>query len=1118
MSRSFPAIEDAVVLQAFLSSLDHGNVGMALFDPDDTLVFCNQAFRDLYENLSGLNDILGQSFETLLRALSARGEFTGAAAVEDPEGWIRNRLVQHRTGNGPSQEILSDGRYLSVDERRVAGGYIIGRWSDVTERIHSEMRLRKVAETIGDGVALWNQHNQLELFNVAFAERFGSAVLELKPGLSFRQIFDTLVRSGRVTLKTTPEKLIESYLDSRYEPNSEIYLDFNDGKSFLLREQRSLDGSTVSILTDITPIRERAEAEQANRAKSEFLANMSHEIRTPMNAVNGMFYMLKKTPLNEQQRDFVEKAENASNSLLCIINDILDFSKIEAGKIEIEAIEFQLSQVLERLADVVGGVIQKKMALELVISVPPDTPDHLIGDPSRLGQILLNLVNNAVKFTAEGMVLVSVSGGILEGRQVELRFAVRDTGIGMTPAQMGKLFRAFSQADTSTTRTYGGTGLGLTISKQLVEKMGGQIGVTSEPGRGSEFFFTARFGLGAEPRDFVVPVDRLTGKRVLLIDDLAPAREALRDVMARYGMSVTTADSAARALRAMTTTAHTPFDMVLLDWQMPDTDVGEMIPMIRDRQDQVPIVVTATPAWQENAQKEAAVLDLSGVLIKPVVPPALLDTLDTILLALKCGARTAKRNRERLASTPRNRLKGLSVLLTEDMEINQEIACAILADEGASVQVAGDGVACLSAVDSGIRKFDVVLMDLHMPIMDGFEATRRLRANPACADLPILAMTASAMDHERQRCLDAGMNDHIAKPIDIDQAVATILQWVKLPADADGEPQPEPASPARPVEAPAVVEATPPSGPGKPASNLVPEDLPGFDIPAALLRVGGNEPLLHRLLLSFARTNADLAARVGAAIRTGDLDAAFGMVHAVKGSSGNLGATALFRAAESLQTTLTRREKDTLGLRFQLFQQRMEETLTALRHLEVANAPSAAAVPLDDRERAQLLQECRQLSEWVSKRSMNAVEFADKLGDRLHGGGFGAEVQQLRAALTVLNFKAGLAVVKTLIEKLEASSTTLPAKRELTSGQRREVRQQCYRLALEMRKRSMASIGVAEGIKAMLRESAFETDIDSIQSTLILLNFPAGCAIVQTLIERLGPPDPDESPPPVGCA
>ncbi len=516
--------------------------------------------------------------------------------------------------------------------------------------------------------------------------------------------------------------------------------------------------ATERVLQERALAEARRAAEEASTAKSDFLANMSHEIRTPMNAITGMNHLLKKTKLDRQQRDYVEKAGNATHSLLSIINNILDLSKIEAGKVEMEAIDFKLSDVLRRLADVLGGVLSKK-DIEFAIVSPLDIPDNLVGDPTRLGQILLNFANNAVKFTETGSVVVAVEDAGRGEDTVSLRFAIRDTGIGMTAEQRDKLFQPFTQADTSTTRKFGGTGLGLTISKQFVELMGGQVTVLSEPGEGSEFSFTVGFPLSAEVAEAAEGLEALRGKRALVVDEFETGREALVEALSAWGMmaaAAETRDDAEAALGAM------PFDAVLMDWR---TAGGKVF-------DGVPAFVLVSPHALEGDRDAIDALSPAGLLVKPVIPDVLLGSL-LHGLELVDDRRGDGRDEGDAA-----RLKDWKVLVVDDNEVNQEIARAILEAEGAMVVVAENGQDAVDAVDMRPGLFDVVLMDIQMPVMDGLEATRRIRANPDHEGLPVLAMSANAMDHQRQESLDAGMNDHIAKPIDVDQAVETMRKWV----------------------------------------------------------------------------------------------------------------------------------------------------------------------------------------------------------------------------------------------------------------------------------------------------------------------------------------------------
>ena len=542
--------------------------------------------------------------------------------------------------------------------------------------------------------------------------------------------------------------------------------------------QQGLLGWIVDV-TELTKIQTalseaKVAAEDASKAKAEFLANMSHEIRTPMNAVIGLAHLCLKTDLTLKQRDYVGKIHNAGTSLLSIINDILDFSKIEAGRLNIENVAFEVDSVMNNVSTMVAQKIQDK-GLELLFDFSSDIPPALLGDPLRLGQVLINLLGNAVKFTERGE--IRLVGELLErtGDKVKLRFSVEDTGIGMTKEQSNRLFQAFSQADTSTSRKYGGTGLGLAISKRLVELMGGSIWVVSEPGCGSTFSFTGWFGLSEATVRKVAPM-QLGSLKLLVVDDNASARRVLEDQLKIIGAEIQQAASGTEAIAAVKRAdAGRPFDVLLLDWRMPGLDGVETARRIRADKSlkSVPAIIIITAFGREEVRAEAELAGANGFLIKPVSQSTLIDALAEVFAPEHMTA-----VREAVEATAYD-LNGLRILLAEDNAINQQIAVELLEGVGVSVDVANNGRMVidklLAATDS--IPYDLVLMDLQMPEMDGYQATARIRAEPRLADLPIVAMTAHAMSEERDRCLAAGMRGHIAKPIDPEVLYRTLMQF-----------------------------------------------------------------------------------------------------------------------------------------------------------------------------------------------------------------------------------------------------------------------------------------------------------------------------------------------------
>ncbi|MEO7105133.1 MAG: response regulator, partial [Rhodoferax sp.] len=614
----------------------------------------------------------------------------------------------------------------------------------------------------------------------------------------------------------------------------------------------------------------RAQAEAANTAKSQFLANMSHEIRTPMNGILGMTHLALQTPLDARQRNYLENVETAAKGLLGVVNDILDFSKIEAGKVSFEKIDFHLEDVLYGVTDLAVIKAQKK-GLELLFRIDAQVPHAMVGDPLRLRQILTNLVDNAIKFTEHGEVTVSISTVAVDAENAELRFAVSDTGVGLTAEQIARLFTAFTQADNSTTRKYGGSGLGLTICKRLVELMSGQMDVTSEPGVGSTFFFTACFGLraGYLPRTAAIaPADTL---RVLVVDDNASARDIFQGMLESLQIDTVCVNDGLLAMEALEQAhqAGKPFGLVMVDWHMPHIDGVETVRRIQANQNlptaPVCMMVTAHSREELLRQVRTSGVSIDGLLIKPVAPSTLYDSIMTALgMEAGPGHHTVEGRSARV--DVESALRGAHILLVEDNDMNREFALEILGRAGIQVDVASNGKEALEKIDC--FHYDGVLMDCQMPVMDGFDATRRIRADARFAALPVIAMTANAMAGDRERCAAAGMNEHVAKPIDIDLLFLTLARWIK---------------PRVGTHVAFATSAQPQTSPMPVVADL--------DISKVKGRIGDDGNLFRNMLRWFSDGQKDSVQNMRAALAAGDYQSAHRLAHTLKGAAGDIGAT-----------------------------------------------------------------------------------------------------------------------------------------------------------------------------------------------------------------------------------
>ncbi|MFC1750100.1 PAS domain S-box protein [Pseudomonadota bacterium] len=746
----------------------------------------------------------------------------------------------------------------------------------------------------------------------------------------------------------------------------------------------------------------REEAEHANASKSEFLANMSHEIRTPMNAIIGMGQLLIDTHLKPRQHDQVRKMLTAANSLLGIIDDILDFSKIEAGRMELETTPFSLDEVLEQVAGIISFKAEQQ-GIELLLDIPYDLPRHLIGDPLRLQQILVNLGGNAVKFTREGEVTLRAEVATFENSHCRLRFTVQDSGIGMNPEQTAKLFQSFQQADTSTTRHYGGTGLGLAISRHLVTEMGGEISVDSSPGKGSLFTFDALFEIDHTAKTLqLLPPPNLKGTRILIVDDNIRAREvfqAMIQTLTFEGYSVGSGEAALQELHKIIDKNDKPFDLVLIDWRMPYMNGKETIRRIRETPalSKLPILVMASATDHQDVMQEYNLLGVSGLLHKPITASTLLNAI--LDLFGESYAKQVAHPASRLAKDQYlNALRGIEVLVVEDHDINWEVAHGLLSNVQINATRANNGLEALSLCGEGPdAPFDVVLMDLQMPKMDGYEATERLRQIFSDQQLPIIAMTAHALQTERQRSIELGMNDYLTKPIHMDTLFKTLMKWVKPRNNGKMPKHNEKEMPC----------------------STLPESLPGINIKEALNRLGGDDQLLTRIIVDFRRIHSSTEEALSALIKERETEEASMLAHRIKGAAGTVGAMSLYDAAAELENALKKDSGDSLVSHIEKFGQELRTVIKSAETITLPTPPTNIPSNASDMDNAALSSACHSIKAQLESGDIQAQETYSDIAAHLMGHGVDSTVTEMGLKLEELDYESAEKQLTVILAALE---------------------------------------------------------------------------------------------------
>lgn len=893
--------------------------------------------------------------------------------------------------------------------------------NDILNKLYAELEIneergRLAIEGSGDGVwDWWIQTGEMK-FSKLYMEMLGYEENELP------QHANTWVESVHPEdYARVEERLKDHFAELLPLHEVELRLRCKDGLykwilcrgSVVERDKERNPVRMIGIHTDITKRKEleeeikvsRENEKKANSAKSEFLSNMSHEIRTPLNAIVGFTDLALKTDLTSQQSNYLNKIKVSSSILLGIIGDILDISKLEAGKVKLEITRFEIEELLHNVIAQISTLCQEK-GIELILNIAEDVPVSFKGDSLRLGQVLTNIIGNAIKFTNEGEICINIKLLKNGGSNALLQFSVSDNGIGMTEEQVSNLFQPFNQAETSTTRIYGGTGLGLSICKNLVQLMGGEIWVESEKGKGSIFYFTVRLeNLGDKRLLKYKNAFKMWNMKILVVDDSRENLEIIKDILTGMSFDVTTCTTGEEAISIIQKmTGMKQYDLVIMDWKMPKMDGIETSRKIKElfSSQAAPAIIMLTAYSSPTVLTKARELGLEAVLYKPVLPSLLLNTIMQIF-GKDEFTQTETSLTDVFESGDLDQLNGVRVLLVEDNLINQEVAQEILQGVGMTVAIANNGKVATEMVNSG--SYDIILMDVQMPVMNGYDATKEIRNNPVFSKLPIIAMTANSLKGEKEKCIQAGMNDYVSKPIDTTLLYRTIAHW--LPTRQTTKPDNE------------LIEYI--NKPGEKVETIVINDampnLNGINVQSALSRLGGNQKLFRKLLVQFRKTHQDDIRTIREALQLNDHETAGRMIHTIKGAAGNIGAEEVCNASAALEAVTHDFKNGSVEPLLGQLEKAMELVFNSVGSMVVARE-KIKHEENDEVSVEDLLPSLEELKQLIGENDLAASDFLDSIISRCQRTCISDKIAQIKdlvdeydyiEALKILNATIGIA-------------------------------------------------------------------------------------------------------------